>query len=95
MVKLCWYLSLFPISIIISYMYFTDWGVRPKIERAGMAGGERTVLIEKGIIWPNDITIDYEQRYYIMTVLEKKTWQYHVGHENDARRSNIILFRGP
>ena len=42
-------------------MYWTDWGQVPKIERAGMDGSHRKVLIDKIIYWPNGITIDYEE----------------------------------
>lgn len=42
-------------------MYWTDWGDNPKIERAGMDGSNRQVLVEReGIYWPNGLTIDYE-----------------------------------
>lgn len=42
-------------------MYWTDWGQVPKIERAGMDGSRRKVLIDKLIYWPNGITIDYQE----------------------------------
>ena len=47
---------------IFSYVYWTDWGESPKIERAGMDGNSqlREVLINKDVFWPNGLTIDYE-----------------------------------
>ncbi|XP_013065627.2 low-density lipoprotein receptor-related protein 6-like [Biomphalaria glabrata] len=44
------------------YMYWTDWGETPKIEKAGMDGNEdtRSVIINDNIFWPNGLTIDYE-----------------------------------
>ena len=41
-------------------MYWTDWGDQPlaKIERAGMDGTNRSVIINDDIVWPNGITID-------------------------------------
>ena len=44
------------------YMYWTDWGEHPKIERAGMDGGHnsRRVIINKDIFWPNGLTLDYQ-----------------------------------
>lgn len=44
------------------YMYWTDWGERPKIERAGMDGSKqnRSVIISERIHWPNGLTLDYE-----------------------------------
>ena len=42
------------------YMYWTDWGDQPsaRIERAGMDGTNRSVIIDSDITWPNGITID-------------------------------------
>lgn len=47
------------------FMYWTDWGVNPKIERAGMDASERTVIISTNLTWPNGLAIDYQtQRLY-------------------------------
>lgn len=45
------------------YMYWTDWGEYPKIERAGMDGsaGTRSVIVDYNIRWPNGLTINYEE----------------------------------
>lgn len=42
-------------------MYWTDWGEVPKIERAGMDGSSRSVIINTDIYWPNGLTLDYEE----------------------------------
>ena len=43
------------------YMYWTDWGESPKIERAGMDGSlSRKVIINTNIYWPNGLTLDYD-----------------------------------
>ena len=41
------------------YMYWTDWGQSPKIERCGMDGNNRQVIVsqEHGLEWPNGLTI--------------------------------------
>ncbi|KAL4225758.1 Low-density lipoprotein receptor-related protein 6 [Mactra antiquata] len=46
------------------YMYWTDWGEVPKIERAGMDGtlSTRTIIVDDNIYWPNGLTIDYDQK---------------------------------
>ncbi|XP_062513076.1 low-density lipoprotein receptor-related protein 6-like isoform X2 [Corticium candelabrum] len=44
------------------YMYWTDWGRWPRIEKACLDGSNRTVLIDSQIKWPNGLTIDYEDR---------------------------------
>ena len=45
-------------------MFWSDWGDKPKIERAGMDGDEATrkVIVDTDIEWPNGLTIDYESR---------------------------------
>ncbi|KAK7490751.1 hypothetical protein BaRGS_00017980, partial [Batillaria attramentaria] len=44
------------------YVYWTDWGEVPKIERAGMDGDQdsREVIVNDNIFWPNGLTIDYK-----------------------------------
>ena len=36
-------------------MFWTDWGEKPKIERAGMQGSHRSrhIIVTKDIVWPN------------------------------------------
>ncbi|XP_054255926.1 low-density lipoprotein receptor-related protein 6 isoform X5 [Indicator indicator] len=43
-------------------MYWTDWGEVPKIERAGMDGSSRSVIVNTDIYWPNGLTLDYEEQ---------------------------------
>jgi len=39
-------------------MYWCDWGVDHKIEVANMDGGGRRLLVERGLYWPNGLTLD-------------------------------------
>ncbi len=48
--------------IVYSYMFWTDWGSPGKVERAYMDGTGRTTIADTNLVWPNDITIDYEVR---------------------------------
>ena len=45
------------------YMYWTDWGTVPKVERAYMSGRARETLADTGInTWPNGLALDHIQR---------------------------------
>lgn len=44
------------------YMYWTDWGEVPKIERADLDGTERLVLVNTSLGWPNGLALDYDER---------------------------------
>ncbi|XP_013407657.1 low-density lipoprotein receptor-related protein 2-like [Lingula anatina] len=55
------------------HMYWTDWGKSPKIERATMAGQQRTAIISTGLGWPNGLTIDFEEgkMYWADALMQK------------------------
>lgn len=54
-------ISLVPME---GWLFWTDWGEGPKIERAGMNGNvsTRQVIVSEEISWPNGLTVDYETR---------------------------------
>lgn len=43
--------------VFFSFIYWTDWGEKAKIERSGLNGGDRFALVTDDIIWPNGITL--------------------------------------
>lgn len=43
-------------------MFWTDWGLNPRIEKASMDGKLRTVIINNKIYWPNGLSIDYPNK---------------------------------
>ncbi len=64
-------------------MYWTDWGNPGKIERASMDGTARETLHDTALIWPNDITIDYQsQTIYWMDASLDKLESSHVNGSN-------------
>ncbi|KAH9504658.1 Low-density lipoprotein receptor- protein 2 [Bulinus truncatus] len=44
------------------WMYWTDWGSEPKIEKCGMNGQNRKTIVTRNVMWPNGLTIDYIQK---------------------------------
>ncbi|RXG68268.1 Low-density lipoprotein receptor-related protein 2 [Armadillidium vulgare] len=40
------------------WLFWTDWGENPRIERVGLNGENRSVIINTKIFWPNGITLD-------------------------------------
>ncbi|KAJ8924543.1 hypothetical protein NQ315_000691, partial [Exocentrus adspersus] len=47
------------------WLFWTDWGENPRIERIGMDGTNRSTIINTKIYWPNGLTLDTTtQRVY-------------------------------
>ncbi|XP_034951000.1 very low-density lipoprotein receptor isoform X2 [Chelonus insularis] len=40
------------------WMFWTDWGDEARIERAGMDGSHRSVIVGSEVTWPNGLTLD-------------------------------------
>ncbi|KAK4316707.1 hypothetical protein Pmani_012155 [Petrolisthes manimaculis] len=65
------------------WMFWTDWGQEAKIERAGMNGKAREVIVSRDIRWPNALTLDL--------VLRKIYWsdsKFHTVYSCDFDGSN-------
>lgn len=50
------------VCLFYSYMYWTDWGEMPKIERADLDGTERVIMVNTSLGWPNGLALDYQER---------------------------------
>lgn len=50
----------------LGWMFWSDWGRSPRIERAGMDGSHRETIVRESVRWPNGLTIDL--------VLERLYW---------------------
>ncbi len=54
-------------------MFWTDWGSPGKVERAYMDGTGRITIANTDLVWPNDITIDYEVRKLSVMLVSCRT----------------------
>ena len=43
------------------YLFWADWGDVSRIERSRLDGSERVAVVNSSIIWPNGLTVDYEE----------------------------------
>lgn len=49
----------------LGYLFWTDWGSKPKIERSKLDGTHRTAILSTGLEWPTGLALDYPaQRLY-------------------------------
>lgn len=48
--------------VVNRYLYWSDWGQTPCIERAYLDGSQRKVIVFQDVGFPNGITIDYKER---------------------------------
>ena len=44
------------------YLFWSDWGSIARIERSFLDGSNRIVLINKKVVWPNGLTLDFTTR---------------------------------
>lgn len=52
------------VYMIFRFMYWIDWGEVLKIERVGMDGLSRFIIINIEIYWLNGLILDYEERKF-------------------------------
>ncbi|XP_037704852.1 low-density lipoprotein receptor-related protein 2 isoform X2 [Choloepus didactylus] len=50
------------LDVCQGYMYWTDWGNTPKIERATLGGNFRAQIVNSSLVWPNGLTLDFEEK---------------------------------
>ncbi|XP_046386301.1 vitellogenin receptor-like [Ischnura elegans] len=49
------------------YVFWTDWGQKPMIARAGMDGSDPVAFVDRDLQWPNGLALDYpaERLYWV------------------------------
>ena len=73
------------------WMYWTDWGTIPKIEKASMDGSNRSVIHSTNLTWPNALALDYPAQvlYWADARLDK------IESSNvDGSNRRVILING-
>lgn len=55
------------------FMFWTDWGSSPKIERSSLSGSRRIAIVTSNIQWPNGIDLDKGNKriYWVDARLDK------------------------
>jgi len=53
----------FDCGCFVRFIYWSDWGDVPKIERANLDGSERTIIVDQDIQWPNGLAIGKRVRF--------------------------------
>lgn len=43
-------------------MFWSDWGSKPYIGKAGMDGSNSRIIVNENLGWPNALTISYETK---------------------------------
>ena len=70
-------------------MFWSDWGTVPKIERSGMDGSYRQVILKDKVRWPNGLTVDLalDKLYWVDAKLNT------IGSSNlDGSGARTVLF---
>lgn len=69
-------------------MFWTDWGKRAKIERAGMDGEARRVLVDTNLKWPNGLAIDHARQ--LLYWLDASTKSIEMAALDGSQRKALI-----
>eukprot|EP00794_Sanderia_malayensis_P002952 gene2952-3402_t len=77
------------------FLFWTDWGSSPRIERATLDGKDRRSIVTTNLVWPNDIAIDFSaKRVYWIDAKTDKIWS--VDYAGGVRRYHADVSRyGP
>lgn len=77
------------------YLYFTDWGHVPKIEKAAMDGTMRHTIIQENLFWPNGLCIEHSlKRLYWVNAAASLEDSYIASSDLDGGRIQMLI-EGP
>ncbi|KAL3848551.1 hypothetical protein ACJMK2_019402 [Sinanodonta woodiana] len=66
----------------LGYLFWTDTGKIPKIERSSLTGKDRKLIVWQGVIWPTSLCIDYSRHLLYWTDPGRGTVEYSDLHGN-------------
>lgn len=90
-----------PRAIVVNplegWMFWTDWGRQPKIERSGMDGSHRSAIVTTDILWPNGLAIDFvsKQLFWVDAKLHLIGSSDYNGNNRRVILSSPILVKHP
>ncbi|XP_077561431.1 low-density lipoprotein receptor-like isoform X4 [Haemaphysalis longicornis] len=90
-----------PRAIVVNpldgWMFWTDWGKQPKIERAGMDGSHRSPIVTTDILWPNGLAIDFVSRrlFWVDAKLHLISSADYEGRQRRVVLSSPVLVKHP
>lgn len=76
------------------YMFWTDWGRHPRIERANMDGTGRVAIVTTKLYWPNGLALDLvrERLFYADAHLDViESCDYDGGNRRQIVSNNLAL----
>jgi len=86
----------FPRAIVLihpdSYIYWTDWGQTPKIERARLDGTERTTFVSSGVQFPNGLAIDKSDKMLYWAGTDTKKYGIIEAISLDGLNRSVVLY---
>ncbi len=78
------------IIFIFSYMYWTDWGHFPRIERAYMNGENREDLVNKTLGRPNGLALDHVYNKLYWTDTKRDSLEV---MDLETRERQVVLYK--
>lgn len=54
------------------YLFFSDWGTFPRIDRSDMDGEKRSNIVTTNLGWPNGLSVDKQMKNLYWT--DAKVW---------------------
>ncbi|XP_068695704.1 uncharacterized protein [Montipora foliosa] len=76
-------------------MYWTDWGLDAKIEKAAMTGKNRVVLVNSNLQWPNGLALDHKMNRLYWVDAHKDKLEYLDLSNNNRVTLPWFPFPGP